>query len=174
LSKNRNNLNIEYVIPVIKIEYTLRPSTMRLTSQKKIVISFLISSVVIFTISAVGNALGIFGYDTNSITRHMSIEFMMAIQLLIVLAANSILHFVFYYGGSDSSPIAKGIGIGTTLGLIYFLITVFALNLYDFNAPLHQLVEAMSGRIIEYSSGGIATALVSVSNIHRWGILKAI
>jgi hypothetical protein len=99
---------------------------------------------------------------------------MIAIQFLIVLAANSILHFIFYYGGLDSSSIAKGIGIGTTLGLIYFLIRVFALNLYDLNAPLHQLVEAMSGRIIEYSYGGIVTAFVSVSNIHRWGILKAI
>jgi len=144
------------------------------TSPKKIAISFLISSAVIFIISAIGNALGIFGYDASAVTREMSIEFMMAIQLSIVLAANSILHFMFYYGGLNSSPIAKGVGIGTALGLVYFLISVFALNLYDLNAPSHQLVEAMSGRVIEYGSGGIATAFISVSKVQKWGFLKAI
>jgi uncharacterized protein YigE (DUF2233 family) len=163
------------VITTIKINYSFSKAfAMRPISQKKIVISFLVSTSVIFTVSAIGNALGIFGYDTNSITRQMSVEFMMVIQLLIVLIANSILHFMFYYGGINSSPITKGIGIGTVLGIVYFLVSVFALNLYDFNAPLQHLVEAMSGRIIEYGSGGIATAFVSVSNIHKWGLLKAI
>ena len=147
---------------------------MRPTSQKKIVISFLVSSAVIFTISAIGNALGVFGFHANSITGHMSVEIMMAIQLLIVLATNSILHFVFYFGGINSSPIAKGVGIGAAIGIVYFLISVFGLNLYDLHAPTTQLVEAMGGRVIEYGSGGIATAFVSVSNIHKWGLLKAI
>lgn len=163
------------VIATIKLNYSFSKAfSMRPISQKKIILSFLVSTSVIFTVSAIGNALGIFGYDTNSITRQMSVEFMMVIQLLIVLIANSILHFMFYYGGINSSPITKGIGIGTVLGIVYFLVSVFGLNLYDLQAPLPQLVEAMSGRVIEYSSGGIATAFVSVSNIHKWGLLKAI
>ncbi|HAP68202.1 MAG TPA: hypothetical protein DCR04_00520 [Flavobacteriales bacterium] len=147
---------------------------MRPISQKKIVISFLVSSAVIFTISAIGNVLGVFGYHTNSITGQMSVEIMMAVQLLIVLATNSILHFVFYFGGLNSSPIAKGVGIGTAIGIVYFLISVFGLNLYDLHAPTTQLVEAMGGRVIEYGSGGIATAFISVSNVKKWGLLKAI
>lgn len=148
---------------------------MRPTSQKKIVISYLISSAVIFLITAASNALGLFGHQVVVSSSGLSTEVIMAIHLLIILLANLVFHFMFYYGGLHSSPIAKGVGIGASIGFVYFLVTVFGLNLYDINtAPTKELVSALTGRVVEYCSGGVATAFVSVSNIHRWGFLKAV
>lgn len=147
---------------------------MESTSQKKIIVSYFITSAIIFMISALTNVMGVFGNGVGEAASTMSIELMAIIQLAVVLTANCFLHFVFYYGGFKSSPIAKGIGIGAFLGLTYFLVTVFAFNFYDINAdPLLQIAGGMSGRMIEYSSGGVLTALISVSDIHKWGLLRA-
>lgn len=144
-------------------------------SQKKVIVSYIISSLVMFLFSASFNAASLLGSDVAAITTTLPAQLVMIIQLTIVLVANLFLHFMFYYGGLNSSPMAKGIGIGTALGLVYFIVTVFGLNLYDINtAPVQELVGALTGRVIEYCSGGIATAFVSVSNIHKWGVLKAI
>lgn len=153
----------------------LELSAMRSISPKKIVISYLISSAVIFLITAISNAFGLFGHQVVVSPSNLSNEAIMAVQLIIVLATNLVFHFIFYYGGLHSSPIAKGVGIGTAVGLVYFMVTVFGLNLYDLNtAPVQELVGALTGRVVEYSSGGIATAFVSVSNMHKWGLLKTV
>lgn len=68
----------------------------------------------------------------------------------------------------------KGISVGACLGVIYFMVGVFGLNIYDPNAaPFEQLFGAMGGRLIEYGTGGIATAVISVSDIRKWGLLRA-
>ena len=143
-------------------------------SQKKVLISYVITSVIIFFLSAAISISGIFGNHMGDASANMSIELVAVIQLLIVLTANFILHLFFYYGGFATAPILKGVGIGAVLGVVYFLVSVFALNAYDINAEsLQLLVSAMGGRVIEYATGGIATAVISVSDIHRWGVLRA-
>ena len=143
-------------------------------SQKKVIISYFITTLVIFGVSATTSVLGLQGQGTGSISGTMSNELMMLIQFIVILVANGILHSLFYYGGLNSSPITKGLGIGVVLGLSYFLVSIFALNLYDINAdPISLLMSAMSSRVVEYSSGGFVTAVISVSDIHRWGLLRA-
>jgi hypothetical protein len=45
---------------------------------------------------------------------------------------------------------------------------------YDINSdPIQLLMSALSGRVIEYSSGGVLTAIISVTDIHKWGLLRA-
>lgn len=147
---------------------------MNTISQKKVIISYLITSFAIFLTSATLSMFGLLEGTSVTIGGTMSAELMMVIQFAVVLFANGILHSLFYYGGLKSSPLAKGIGIGVVLGVSYFLVSVFALNLYDVTAdPISLLMKGMSGRVIEYSSGGLVTALISVSDIHRWGLLRA-
>lgn len=143
-------------------------------SQKKVIISYFITSMVIFSISATTSMLGLLGNGPSFISGTLSSEFMVIIQFAIILIANGILHSLFYYGGLKSSPLVKGIGIGVFLGMSYFLFSIFVLDSYDINSdPFSMLLSAMSGRVIEYSSGGFVTALISVSDIHRWGLLRA-
>lgn len=143
-------------------------------SFKKIVISYFITSVLIFFVSAAANAAGVFGNGMSTTMDSMSTELFTILQLTLVLLANSVLHLIFYYGGFSASPILRGLGIGAFLGLSYFIFSAFALNIYDIHGEsLIDLTAAMSGRMIEYAAGGIATAMISVSDIHRWGILRA-
>lgn len=147
---------------------------METISQKKVIISYLITSLLIFLVSATTSMLGILGDASLPIAGSLSNELMAILQLAVVLLANIVLHGIFYYGGLNSSPMAKGLTIGVVLGLTYFMVCVFALGIYDINSdPIHLLASALSGRVIEYSSGGILTAIISVSDIHKWGLLRA-
>ena len=143
-------------------------------SQKKIVISYLVTSFMIFLVSAVTSTLGLFGDDVVSVSGSMSTELTLLIHFIVVLLANAILHGLFYYGGLKSSPITKGVGLGMVLGGLYFMVCTFVFNAYDINTdPISYLASAMSGRMVEYSSGGLITAIISVSDIHKWGLLRA-
>lgn len=147
---------------------------METISQKKVIISYLITSLLIFVISATTSMLGMLGDTTLPIAGSMSNELMAILQLTVVLLANLVLHGIFYYGGLKSSPMTKGLTIGVVLGLSYFMVSVFALNVYDINSdPIQLLISALSGRVIEYSSGGVLTAIISVTDIHKWGLLRA-
>jgi hypothetical protein len=143
-------------------------------SFKKIVISYVITSIIIFFISAGANVAGIFGNSAGVGVGSMSVQLFALIQFVLILFANSLLHLIFYYGGFSASPLLRGVGIGAFLGLSYFMISAFALNIYDIQGEsLFNLSAAMGGRMFEYGAGGIATAVISVSDIHRWGILRA-
>ena len=143
-------------------------------SSKKVLISYLLSSIVIFAVSATTSMLGLVGGTESSISGTMSNELIVLMQLLIILLSYGVTHSVFYYGGLKSSPLTKGLTLGFVLGMSYFLVSVFALNSYDINSdPLSLLMSALSSRVVEYSSGGALTAIISVSDIHRWGLLRA-
>lgn len=131
-------------------------------SPKKVLVSYVITSMVILFISAAISMSGMFSTNIGDASSRLSIELLIILQLLLILTSNFILHAAFYYGGFKSSPISRGIGIGAILGVVYFLVGVFALDLYDINTEMLQLAGAMGGRVIEYSTGGIATAVISL------------
>ena len=121
-------------------------------SSKKVLISYLITSIVIFAISATTSMLGLLENTGTTISGTLSNELMILIQLVVVLFANGVLHSTFYYGGLKSSPITKGLTIGFVLGMTYFLVSIFVLNSYDINSdPFSLLMSAMSSRVIEYT-----------------------
>lgn len=141
---------------------------------KKVLVSYLITSLIIFVVSATISLAGAFGEPYGSLGHRLSMEVLILIHLTVILLSNLVLHGFFYYGGFSTSPIMKGIGIGAVLGVTYFVVGVFALNIYDINgSSVQHLMGAISGRLIEYGTGGIATAVISVSDIHKWGLLKA-
>ena len=145
------------------------------TPLKKVVVSYLITSILIFCVSAVSSSLGLFGKGAVIGSGTMSTQMFIAVQFAIVLMANAVLHGVFYFGGFNSSPIAKGVGTGMVLGLTYFLVSVFGLGMFDLGTDsVSLLASAMGGRLFEYCTGGIMTAVISVSDIHKWGLLRAI
>ncbi|MBL4587261.1 MAG: hypothetical protein JKX84_09435 [Flavobacteriales bacterium] len=144
---------------------------MKKTEPKQVIASYGITSLIIFVLSAFTSLLGVYG---DGVVNSISTELMVLIQLIIVLLANFLLHAVFYFGGFTASPITKGLGIGTVLGLTYFAVSVFVLNIYNINTDsLQVLLQAMSGRVVEYSAGGVLTAVISVSDIGRWGLMRA-
>lgn len=147
---------------------------METISVKKVIVSYLLTSVILFFTSALMSISGVFGGQIGGSIHHISVELMIAYQMAVVLVSNAILHWFFYYAGFRYSPFTKGLTIGMVLGAAYFSVCVFGLNIYDITGdPIGQLIGAVSGRMIEYTTGGIATALISVSDVHKWGLLKA-
>ncbi|MBI1286550.1 MAG: hypothetical protein GC178_03135 [Flavobacteriales bacterium] len=147
---------------------------METTSAKKVIVSYLMTSVILFFISALMSVSGLFGNHIVTSVHQISVELMIVTQLSIVLVSNAVFHWFFYYAGFNSSPITKGLSIGMTLGVAYFLVCVFGLNLYDISGdPLHELAGVVGGRVIEYCTGGVAAAVISVSDVEKWGLLRA-
>lgn len=143
-------------------------------SQKKVVISYLITSVIVLFVSAVMSLSRVYGINLGPTVNHFPIGLVILLQMCIILSANFLLHMIFYYGGFSTSPIIRGVVIGACLGVAYFLLAAFAFGVYDINGDsIHYLVSGMSGRLVEYGTGGVATAIISVSDIHRWGLLRA-
>tara|TARA_R110000868_G_scaffold364581_1_gene627455 strand:+ start:525 stop:968 length:444 start_codon:yes stop_codon:yes gene_type:complete len=142
-------------------------------SQKKLIISYLITSATIFIVSGIMQFSGTFNGVTHEIFGS-SVALAAASQLMIVLALNFLLHAVFYFGGFNSSPITKGVGIGSALGIFYFAIGLFVFQAHSIDsAPIGEVAVSLGGNVVEYSLGGILTAVISVSDIHKWGLLRA-
>ncbi|MCB9187325.1 MAG: hypothetical protein H6601_11365 [Flavobacteriales bacterium] len=140
---------------------------------KKIFISYLITSLVIFLVSAAISIAGTTGKGMHTNIGEISIEIMMMIQLAHILVANAILHWFFYFGGSHASPLTKGVATAAILGVMNFMISVFALNIYDiYTDSLSVLLSGMSSRVVEYGSGGILAAIISVTDIHKWAFFR--
>lgn len=147
---------------------------METISFKKVAVSYVATSIILFFASALTSASGLFGNHFGSAAGFLSVELMIIVQLLVVLMANAVMHWFFYFGGFHSSPIVKGITLGVVVALAYFMTGVFALNVFDINSdPLNMLAGTVSGRMFEYCTGGIATAVISVSDVHKWGLLRA-
>jgi hypothetical protein len=147
---------------------------METISLKKVVVSYVVTSFILFFASALTSASGLFGNHFGSANGVLSMELMVLIQLVVVLLANAVMHWFFYYAGFHSSPIVKGITSGAVVALAYFMTGVFALNVFDINSdPSNMLAGAMSGRLFEYCTGGFATAVISVTDLHKWGLLRA-
>jgi hypothetical protein len=143
-------------------------------SIKKVLVSYLFTSMMILSISAIGNAVGIFGKGLGSNSPMVSVELVVVLQVAMVLVINSVLHALFYFGGFQSSPMAKGVAIGSVLGMTYFLVMVFGLGVYNINTDSFQMLfGAMTGKMLEYCTGGVMTAVLSVTEIHKWGMLRA-
>jgi len=143
-------------------------------SLKKVLVSYMFTSLVILSISAMLNLLGFFGKGIGSTSAMLPVELFITIQIIAVLLSNSILHALFYFGGFESSPMAKGVAIGSALGMTYFLVLVFGFGVYNINTDSFQsLFGAMTGRMLEYCTGGVMTAVLSVTEIHKWGMLRA-
>ena len=143
-------------------------------STKKVLVSYFISSSLILLVSAITNSAEAYGGQAVNASLGQSQLLGMLVYLMMALGANAILHMVFYYGGFKSSPIKRGVTAGAVLGLAYFAVTVFAFGAYNITTdPLGEMATAMAGRMFEYTTGGIVTAIVSVSDIHKWGLLRA-
>lgn len=150
-------------------------SAMEPISAKKIFISYLITSLVIFSVSAFLSLSDVIGKGDTQIAGVMSVELMLILQLANVLIANAILHWFFYFGDSHASPLAKGVATAAVLGVLNFLLSVFALDMYDIcSDSMLVLVGAVGGNVVEYSSGGIVAAIISVTDIHKWGLFRMI
>lgn len=153
----------------------LKPCTMEQTPFKKIVVSFLLTSGVIFSITAMNSMLGLFGKGLQLVPGSISFELYVFVQFCAAAFASACIHMVFYYGGLNSSPITKGVGSGLVVGLAYFALSMFVFNVYNINTDsLMTIAAGIGGSIFEYGSGGLLVAVVSLTEIHKWGLLRAI
>lgn len=148
---------------------------MESTPLKKVVVSFLLTTAAIFSLTALNSFFGLFGKGLQLVPGSLSYELYVLIQLCAAVFASACINMIFYYGGLRSSPIEKGVGSGIVIGLTYFAISMFVFNVYNVNTDsLLTIATGMSGNIFEYGTGGLLTAFVSLTEIHKWGLLRAI
>lgn len=145
----------------------------RTSQKKKLFVSYMITSTMIFLVSAIMQASGPFNGGVQAVVGS-STAMMAAIQLTVVLVLNLFLHAMFYYGGFNSSPITKGVGIGAALGFFYCMFGLFVFQPHSIDStPISEVITTLSGNVAEYTLGGILTAVISVSDVHKWGVMRA-
>lgn len=152
------------------------PSHIRKEKQNfRLLISYGITSLLILFASVVLGPLGIFHYKFSIITSVTeSVGLNQVVQIFILLTANFILHALFYHGGSNRSPFIKGVGIGFTVGFVLFTLGLFACTWLDINSSsVHLIGSTLIKRTLEFTTCGFATAVLSVFDLPRWGILRA-
>lgn len=142
---------------------------MELISPKKVMISYTLSSLLILAIVGLISMPSLIG---PSIAGSFTILKLM-LQLATVLIANAILHWFFYYGDSEASPMSKGVISAVILGVLNFAISVFALNIYDiYTDSIVELASGISSNVLGYGSGGFLAAVISVTDVDKWSLFK--
>lgn len=143
-------------------------------SFQKVFVSYAITTLFVFFCSAIADHLGLYGDRIIVGNGTLSHDLFLLIQFLVVCVANGILHGFFYFGNLESSPIIKGLGLGSMIAVSYFLICVLGLNMFDVTSDsMSSLISALGGRMFEYCSGGLITAAISVSDLHKWGLIRS-
>lgn len=74
---------------------------------KKIVVSYVVTSFILFFASALTSASGMFGNHFGSAAGFLSLELMVVIQLAVVLFANALMHWFFYSVDSIQHPLSR-------------------------------------------------------------------
>ena len=139
-------------------------------SLKKVLVSYSITTLFVFVFSAIADQFGLYGNRVIIGNGAFSHNTFLVIQLLLVCIANGVLHGIFYFGNLESSPIMKGLGLGSMVAVSYFLVAVLGFNMFDVTGDsMSLLMGALGGRLFEYCSGGLMTAVISVSDLHKWG-----
>jgi hypothetical protein len=145
------------------------------TPFKKVFVSFLLTVAIVFALSAITSMFGFFGKGLRLVPDTMSYELYVLSQLVASIFASACIHMVFYYGGLHSSPISKGVGTGLVIGIAYFALSMFVFNVYSVKTDSLATISAgLSGSIFLYGFGGLLVAVVSLTDIHKWGLLRAI
>ena len=146
------------------------------TDLHRVVVSYLISSTIILLGYLLFQRYGVFEYDfISAVSNEASVELRKLAQLSFVLISNFILHVTFYYGRFTASPLVRGVSIGFLMGLSIFILSVFESGCMGLiSSPLNEIVSIMATKAIEFTSCGVLTAILSVSEIPRWGLFKAL
>lgn len=136
-------------------------------------ISFIITSFILTTISVFQN---VFSNSTGSAVTigQFSSGFEQILDLSLMLLVNLLIHSWFYFENSRTAPIYRGIKIGAVLGLVTFWVSVFVFDSYNVGGDsILVFLGGLGGTVAEYTTGGALTALISVTEIHKWGFLRA-
>ena len=146
--------------------------TMQTVSTTKFTISWIISTFLVFAVSAVFHS--IIGSEPTLLISGTLISTKLAaiIAFLVIAMLNLIIHGIFYFGGFSCSPFKKGLTAGLTVGFIYFLAMTLSSSLLSVHAPWGELSINFLIQMTEQIVGGITISVLIVSEFHRWGIFR--
>lgn len=141
---------------------------------KKFLISWIMTTVAMFLLSVVFHSL-VEDQQTLIINDlRFSGRALAIISFLTTAAVSLIFHVLFYYGGFTCAPIKKGAGLGAALGFLYFMLMGFGLGAYSIHGSLVEISGGMFWQTFEQGVGGVLASVISISEIHRWGIFRMI
>lgn len=141
---------------------------------KKFLISWIMTTVAMFSLSVVFHSL-VAEQQTLIINElRFSGRALAAISFITTAAVGLVFHVLFYYGGFTCAPIKKGAGLGAALGFLYFMLMGFGLGAYSIHGSLAEIGGGMFWQTFEQGVGGVLASVISISEIHRWGIFRMI
>ena len=141
---------------------------------KKFVISWVAITLMMFGLSVVFH--GLFADQQSLVINGLSLSgrVLAIISLCSTATISLIFHALFYFGGLTSAPIVKGLGLGMALGFLYFMLVGFGLGAYSVHASFVELGRGILWQICEQGIGGVFASVISLTEIHRWGVFRMI
>jgi hypothetical protein len=142
------------------------------TSIKKFIISWIMTTLAMFSLSVVFHSL--FSTQPAMVINglHLSGRIMAILTFLSTATISLIFHALFYYGGFTCAPIKKGAGLGVALGFLYFMLMGFGLGAYNIHGSLVDIGGGMLWQVFEQGIGGMLASVLSITEIHRWGVFR--
>jgi PAS domain S-box-containing protein len=150
----------------------LKPNTMRRkeASMKQVNVSWILSSLVMLSLTAGLNALEVIDIPFGV---RSSIGLPTVLYITGLFGANFLMHLAFYYGGFVNAPLKRGLALGMVFGVLFFLANVLFTTTYDLtNESMSVLVVGLAAKLAEYTIGGVAMSVLSVTRVHQWGFLR--
>lgn len=141
---------------------------------KKFIISWVAITLMMFGLSVVFH--GLFAGQPALVVNGLSLsgKVLAIISFCSTAAISLIFHALFYFGGLTCAPIVKGIGLGAALGFLSFMLVGFGLGAYSVHASFAELGGGMLWQVCEQGMGGALASVISLTEIHRWGVFRLI
>ena len=140
-------------------------------SASKLAVSWIVSTILLLVIGASFHAL--FHADpTLEMAGTLSTELTLPFTVALFATINLIVHCIFYFAGFNSSPIRKGFGISMSIGFAYMMVILLCTNIITVHAAWHVIGVNLIAIATEMAVLGLAVSVLSISEIHRWGIFR--
>lgn len=140
-------------------------------STTKLAVSWIVSTIVLLVVGGSFHAL--FQVDpTLEMAGTLSAELTLPFAIALFATLNLIVHCIFYFAGFTSSPIRKGLGISMSIGFVYMMVILLCTNIVTVHAAWHVLGVNLIAIASEMAVLGLAVSVLSISEIHRWGIFR--
>ena len=137
---------------------------------KQVNVSWILSSLVMLSLTAGLNALEVIDIPFGV---RSSIGLPTLLYITGLFGANFLMHLTFYYGGFVNAPLKRGLALGMVFGVLFFLANVLFTTTYDLtNESMSVLVVGLAAKLAEYTIGGVAMSVLSVTRVHQWGFLR--
>lgn len=140
-------------------------------SNLKIAVSWIVSTALLLSVSAILHSVLLVD-PTLDLAATVSPGLIIPLATALFAAVNLVVHSIFYFGGFSCSPIRKGVGISMCIGFVYLMVVLLCSNIITVHASWTVIGMNLLTTIMEMLILGLLVSVISISEIHRWGVFR--